>query len=68
MQAQQHQQRVAFASLEALVYALVAAPWTVPDLDIERDLDALLALEAALATTDGLVLTEALDLIEVICP
>ncbi len=36
---------------------LFAAPWGLPDFDVERDLDALLALEAGCTTDDGLVLT-----------
>lgn len=47
-----------------LVYMLVAAPWTIPDFDLDRDLDALLAVERALSRPEGIVLTEKRYLIE----
>jgi SAM-dependent methyltransferase len=50
--------RVAFRSLGDVAYMLMTAPWTVPDFDPERDIDALLALEDALTTDDGIVMTE----------
>jgi SAM-dependent methyltransferase len=53
-----HEERVAFGSLMDVVYMLLVAPWTIPDFDPERELDALLALEDACASTDGIVLTE----------
>jgi hypothetical protein len=37
---------------------LLTAPWTVPDFDPERDIEALLAMEDALGTKDGIVMTE----------
>jgi hypothetical protein len=42
---------------------LTIAPWIVPQFDVERDLDALLALERDCTTSEGLVLTEARFLI-----
>lgn len=53
----------AYATLGDVVYMLMAAPWEIPDFDVERDLDALLALEAACSTADGVVLTESRDLL-----
>lgn len=50
--------RVAFGTLGDVVYMLLVSPWTIPDLSLERDLDALLALEDACARDEGLVLTE----------
>jgi len=37
---------------------LLVAPWTIPEFDVERDLDALLAFESAQGTEEGLVVTE----------
>ena len=42
---------------------LMVTPWTVPNFDVERDLEALLALETERMTPDGLVLTESRFLI-----
>ena len=54
-----HEERVEFGSLTDVVYMLLVAPWTIPDFDPERELDALLALEEACGTADGgIVLTE----------
>lgn len=53
-----HDRRVAYETLGDVVYLLCIAPWTIPDFDVERDLDALLALERDVSTSDGLVLTE----------
>ncbi len=44
---------------------LTVAPWTIPDFDIDRDLDALLAVERDCRTDEGLVLTESRYLIVV---
>jgi len=49
---------VAYGSLGEVVFMLCVAPWTIPDFDLERDLDAMRSLETACATKDGLVLTE----------
>src|SRR6185312_14068313 len=43
-----HDYRVAWESLGDLVAHLLVAPWTIPDFEVERDIEALLALEAAL--------------------
>ena len=53
-----HRYRSAFGSLGEVVYLLLTAPWTVPDFDPLRDIEALFALEDALGTDDGIVLTE----------
>jgi len=60
---QHHQYRVAYRSLGDVVYLLALMPWLIPDFDLERDLDALLALEADCATDQGIVLTESRFLI-----
>ena len=54
---EEHDYKVAYDSLGDLVFMLLITPWTIPDFDVERDLDALLALEEACSTTDGLVMT-----------
>jgi SAM-dependent methyltransferase len=54
---EQHDYKVAYGSLCDLVFMLLITPWTIPDFDVERDLEALLALEAECSTEDGLVLT-----------
>jgi hypothetical protein len=40
-----------------MVFMLLITPWTIPDFDVERDLESLLALEADCSTDDGLVMT-----------
>ena len=61
--AETHDCLVKFASLGEVAYLLQAAPWTVPDFDLDGDLDALLALERS-AGGDGIVLTEGRYIIE----
>jgi SAM-dependent methyltransferase len=61
---QQHTQRVAYRELGHLVYLLVAAPWTVPDFDLEADLDGLLAVERQLGGPAGIVLSDPRYLLE----
>ena len=58
-----HDYTAAYASLGDIIYMLAIAPWEIPDFDLERDLDALLALEADCRTADGIVLTESRFLI-----
>jgi SAM-dependent methyltransferase len=53
----QHDYKVAYQDLGDFVFMLLITPWTIPDFDIERDLEALLALEADRSTEEGLVLT-----------
>jgi SAM-dependent methyltransferase len=55
---ERHEWRSAFATLGDLVQMLLVAPWYVPGLDIESDLEALLALERELGTHKGIVVTE----------
>jgi SAM-dependent methyltransferase len=52
-----HDYRVAYESLGDIVFMLHVTPWTIPDFDVERDIDALLALEERCTTSDGLVMT-----------
>jgi hypothetical protein len=54
----EHNQPVAYQHLGELVYLLVAAPWTVPDFDLDADLEALLKLELALGGPAGIVLSD----------
>jgi SAM-dependent methyltransferase len=63
VEARQHRYKVAYPSLGHVTYLLALMPWQLPDFDLERDLDALLALEAGLATPRGIVVTESRDLI-----
>ena len=55
---QVHEQLMAFQHLGEIVYTLVAAPWTVPNFDLDADLDALLEVEQTLRRREGLVLTD----------
>jgi len=52
-----HDYKVAYGGLGEMVFMLLVTPWTIPDFDVERDLEALLALEAECSTEDGLVMT-----------
>ena len=54
----EHQERVAYPSLGEFVYMLSVASWTIPDFDVERDIDALLALERDCLSDEGFVVTE----------
>ena len=63
-----HERQTAEGGLGDIVYLLTAAPWTIPDFDVERDLDALLALEHALTRERGIVLTETRYIIEALKP
>ena len=62
--AETHDSQTAFGSLGDIVYLLTAASETLPDFDVERDLDALLALERDLTREQGIVLTEPRYIIE----
>ena len=62
--AESHNYLIAFPSLGEVVYMLTAAPWTIPDFDLERDLDALLALERSAKREEGIVFTESRYIIE----
>jgi SAM-dependent methyltransferase len=57
--------RVSYATLGDVVFMLLIAPWTIPNFDPEREIDALIALEDACRTDDGIVLTEGYYLITV---
>jgi SAM-dependent methyltransferase len=54
----EHAQRVAYRSLGELIYMLAAAPWTVPDFDLEADWPALERMEQALRRPEGIILTD----------
>lgn len=56
--AREHRERVAYPSLGEFVYMLAVASWTIPDFDVERDIDALLGLEQDCLTDEGFVVTE----------
>jgi len=58
VESREHEQRVAYPNIGPFVFMLAVAPWHVPDLDPERDLDALLAMERACTTDDGFVVSE----------
>jgi hypothetical protein len=59
----EHHHKVAYASLEDLVYLLAITPWTIPKFNLEDDLEALLSLESDYSSEEGLVLTESRFLI-----
>lgn len=59
-----HDYRIAWASLGDLVLHLLIAPWAIPDFDVGRDIDALMAVEAALTTPDGIVMRDGRYLLE----
>ena len=62
--AREHDQQVAYHSLGDIVYMLTISPWEVPDFDLERDIDALLALESSYRQDEGVVLTHSNFVIE----
>ncbi len=53
----QHDYKVAYQDLSDFVFMLLITPWTIPDFDVGRDVELLLALEEDCSTEDGLVLT-----------
>jgi SAM-dependent methyltransferase len=55
--AREHEYRVRY-QLDALVYLLAIMPWSIPDFDLDGDLDALLALESASGGPEGVTLTD----------
>jgi SAM-dependent methyltransferase len=61
---EQHDVPVAIGNLGDLVHLLAARPWKIPDFDVERDMESLLAAERALTRPEGIVLTESHYLIE----
>jgi SAM-dependent methyltransferase len=48
---------VAYGELGELLFMLLITPWTIPDFNVDGDLEALLALERNRTTSDGLVMT-----------
>ncbi len=66
--ARQHEQPVAYRGLGELVYELTAAPWTIPDFDLEADLEALLQIEDRLGRKEGIVLSDRRYILEAYKP
>ena len=62
LDAREHEYRVAYP-MDALVYLLAIMPWSIPDLDLDSDLDAVLAVESACGGPEGVTLTESRFLI-----
>lgn len=62
--AEMHEAQAAYRDLGDIVYLLTALPWEVPDFDVARDIEALVALEKALRRPEGIVLTEGRYIIE----
>ncbi len=54
----QHRSWVAYRQVGHLVYSLAAAPWYVPNFNLDTDLDALLEVERRLGGPDGIVLSD----------
>jgi SAM-dependent methyltransferase len=54
----EHRERVTYPSLGEFVYMLAMANWAIPEFDVERDIDALLALEQRCLTDEGFLVTE----------
>jgi SAM-dependent methyltransferase len=55
---QLHAQSMAYENLGQIAYNLAAAPWSLPDFDLDADLDALLEAERTLRRPEGIVLTD----------
>jgi SAM-dependent methyltransferase len=53
-----HPRRVAYHQLGHLAYFLAVAPWTIPDFDLDSDLDSLLEVERRLDGPEGIVLSD----------
>jgi SAM-dependent methyltransferase len=51
--AQRHEYTAAYETPGDFAYMLLTAPWLLPDLDVERDIDRLLAFFEARRTPDG---------------
>lgn len=60
-----HHRPLVFNDLAHLVRALTAAPWVVPDFDVEADIDALLALDEDLHDERGIVMSRSRYILEV---
>lgn len=60
----QHNRRVAYQHLGHLVYFLVVAPWTIPEFDLDADLETLLEVERSLGGPEGIVLSDPRYLLE----
>ena len=64
----EHSRPVTYQHLGEIVYLLEVAPWTVPDFDIESDLEALIALDRDLRGPEGIVLSERRYIVEAYKP
>jgi hypothetical protein len=64
----EHSQPVGYRRLGELVYLLVATPWTIPDFDLARDLEALVRLERDQHGREGIVLTDQRYIVEALKP
>lgn len=53
VEVQRHDFETRFASLSELVQMLIVAPWYVPNLDVEKDIEALRQLESDLSDAGG---------------
>ena len=62
--AESHESNEAYRCLGDVVYMLQVTPWTIPEFNLEQDLDALLALEQSLLSDGGIVLTNNRYIIE----
>lgn len=60
----QHDLKTAYRSLGDLVMMLLIAKDYIPDFDIQRDAEALLALESELSVAEGIIVTEGRYLLE----
>lgn len=58
-----HDCKVAYATLGDFVFMLTVTPWTIPDFNLDGDVDALLSLDRECHTENGLELTESRFLI-----
>lgn len=63
LRSEKHDYKVAYENLSDFLFMLLITPWTIPDLDVERDLELLLQLEQDCLTDDGLAITWSRDLI-----
>jgi SAM-dependent methyltransferase len=62
--AERHEYTAVYETLGDFVFMLLTAPWLLPDLDVERDIDRLLALYDAQRTPDdAIAITETREII-----
>ena len=69
VEVQHHDFETRFASLSELVQMLIVAPWYVPDLDVEKDIEALRRMETEVSDAGGgIVLREGRYLLRAVKP